>query len=507
MQDQEFITEQNSENLENQESVNAAPEIETQPNFNVNAVLPEQETVVFSPPSQNFADAPKSPQMLQTISTGEEELFEKYEIKNWEFTPRFYKIFAFSAVFTTLFLVTVAQTDVLRTKACDSPLVGGFCQVLDTLYVGSKIIGSDDEFVSKDYEKTEIADADIVWLDKTGMEPPLTYPAGYFQISNPEMFPPEGDPLNPANLNDPNFPSIVNIAPPMPNPSSPNPIMPRMPAPRNNSIFNRPQKLPKARKNAIPNDLPDGIVLPGDENQAEIKEPKNPSKENTAANKDKNEEKEKPKQNGLETLPVADDIINKKPLQDFGNEVLDKVGNKQIDLTKAFSVVMVGTITDDGKFDQKKSAYLKSSGDQAMIDTAKSAIEAIGDSGILTYLKRLDVNQIKFELVQNDKEIYAIITSDQKSVPKASSVATGLNFALGIGRSTVKEEDTLALLNAAKVESKEKTFILNFNLEKAIAQQLIKRQLDKAEAKRKLEQQTKPNSTAQTVNKNENTSR
>lgn len=495
MQEQEFITDQGSKNLENQESFSNEPETVVLPEPNSSADQPEQETVVFAQPAENLADAPT----VQTVSLEETELFGKYEIKNWDFTPRIYKIFAASAVLNILFLLAVAQTNVLRTKACDSPLVAGFCQVLDTVYLGSKILGTNDEFVSQPYEKTELGDAEIVWLDRTGDEPPLTYPAGYFQIANPEMFPVE-DPLlvNPDNSG---FPSIINQAPPMSNPTSPNPIMPSVP--NNSGVMNRRQRLPKVNKNAIPNDLPTGInVNPTEDTTAGTKNPKGSTKENIADNK---KTEEKPKQPGLDTLPNADEIINKKPLQDFGNEVLDRVAKKEIDLSKPFSVVMFGTITDEGKFDQKKSAYLKSSGDQAMVDTAKSAFEAIGDSGILTYLKRLGVDQIKLELVQNDKEIYAVITSDQKTVQKATTVASGLNLALGIGKSTVKEEDTLALLNAAKVESKDKTFILNFNIEKAIAQQLIKRQLDKAEAKRKLEEQNKPNSTAQTVNTNANT--
>ena len=491
MQEQEFTTDQNSANIENQESFNNEPETEVLPDFNQDADQPEQETVVFSQPAENAA---------QTVSSDDEELFGRYEIKNWDFTPRIYKIFAASAILNILFLLTVAQTNLLRTKACDSPLVAGFCQVLDTVYLGSKILGTDDEFVSKPYEKTELGDADIVWLDRTGDEPPLTYPAGYFQIANPEMFPAE-DPL--ANPDISGFPSVVNQAPPMTSSTSPNPIMPSIP--NNSGVMNRRQRLPKINKNAIPSDLPTGInVNPTEDTTADAKNPKGSTKENVADNKNP---EEKPKQPGLDTLPNADEIINKKPLQDFGNEVLDKVAKKEIDLSKSFSVVMFGTITADGKFDQKKSAYLKSSGDQAMVDTAKSAFEAIGDSGILTYLKRLGVDQIKFELVQNDKEIYAVITSDQKTVQKATTVASGLNLALGIGKSTVKEEDTLALLNAAKVESKEKTFILNFNIEKAIAQQLIKRQLEKAEAKRKAAEQNKPNSTAQTVNNNANTSK
>ena len=503
MQDQEFTRDQISQNQENQETVFPVSEAETVSNFSQDADQPEQETVVFSQAAENPPTDQFEVQTAQTVpaQAGEEELFGRYEIKNWDFTPRIYKIFAASAILNILFLLTVAQTNVLRTKACDSPLVGGFCQVLDALYVGGKVIGSDDEFVSKPYEKTELEDAEIVWFDRTGDEPPLTYPAGYFQIANPEMFPLD-DPLA-QNLDNSGFPSIINQAPPVTNSTSPNPIMPSVP--NNSGVMNRRQRLPKANKNAIPSDLPTGInVNPTEETTADATNPKDSTKDNVADNK---KPEEKPKQPGLETLPNADEIINKKPLQDFGETVLDKVAKKEIDLNKPFSVVMFGTITKEGKFDQKKSAYLKSSGDQQMVDTAKSAFEAIGDSGILTYLKRLGVDQIKFELVQNDKEIYAVITSDQKTENDAKKVSSGLNFAMTIGKSTVKEEDTLALLNAAKVESKNKTFILNFNIEKAIAQQLIKRQLDKAEAKRKAAEQNKPNSTAQTINQNVNTSK
>lgn len=493
MQDQDFTKDQNLENRENQEGISDAPEVETVPHFNLNADEPEQETVVFSRPAEADFNAP-------TVSTGEEELFGKYEIKSWNFTPRIYKIFAFSAIFNILFLVAVAQTDVLRTKACDSPLVGGFCQVIDTLYVGGKILGEDGEWISADYEKTQIEDADIVWVNKDGMEPPLNYPAGYFQIANPENYMlPEQVGTTPG-MSD--FPAGISA---YPNPTTSNPtvINPSFPAsPNNSGVFNRKQKLPKIKGNEVPMDLPDGInVNPTEEAKTDPKKP-NTTKDETTA--EKKPEPEKPKQPGLQTMPVAEEAINKKPLQDFGNVVLDKVAKKEVDLNKEFSVVMVGTITDEGKFDQKKSKYLTTSGDQAMVDVAKSAVEAIGDSGILKYLKAVDVNQIKFELVQNDKEIYVVITSDQKSDQRAKSVSSSLNIFLEAGKGTVKEEDTLALLNASTVESKGKTFVLNFKLEKPFAQEMIKRQLEKAEAKRKLAEEAKPNSTAQKTNTQEN---
>lgn len=450
--------------------------------------MQEQEVIIHQQQAEfvNQKPVPKAQEI---------EFLEKYEIKNWEFSPRLYKILAASAVFNILALFVFAQTNILQARACDSPWVNRVCQVLDTVYLGSTILNTDSEFVSKPYEKTELEDAEIVWINQTGTEP-LNYPGGYFALANPEsQFTAMQDPT----LMNPDRQGFQNFPPPSTNFPTQTP-MPVTPSPN----FNLPpQKLPPPAKNQI--SIPDNIIgenpIGNNTRKGKNTKPENkkPDEDTTAKNENKDD-----KQPGISSLPVADEIINKKPLQDFGDVVLDKVAKKEVDLTKEFSVVMVGTINNDGKFDATKSAYIKEGGDQAMIDVAKSAIEAIGDSGILTYLKRLDVNQIKFELVQDDKQIYAIITSNQPTVKRAETVSSGLNNAISIGRITVKEEDTLALLNAAKVESKDKSFILNFNMEKPIAQELIKRQLQKAEAKKK-EAEQKPNSTAQTENANKTT--
>ena len=59
----------------------------------------------------------------------EQELFQSYEVKNWDFNPRVYKILAVSAIFNVLALFIVGQTNLLTTKGCDSPLVGGVCRL------------------------------------------------------------------------------------------------------------------------------------------------------------------------------------------------------------------------------------------------------------------------------------------------------------------------------------------------------------------------------------------
>ena len=231
----------------------------------------------------------------------------------------------------------------------------------------------------------------------------------------------------------------------------------------------------------------------------------------TADNTD-NKDKKPPE---ITSEPVTDFQPNKKPLQDFANDILEKRALKQkvqsnLDLTKSFKVKMSGVLTEDGKLDPKKSGYVKlkdeEQGDQEMVDIAKNAIEAINNSGLFYYLKTLGVDKVDFTLIQDDKQIYAVISSSQKDENKAKSISSGFNNLLSIAKLTVKEEEVKTLLNSAKVEPQGKNFVLNFNIDKPTAQKMIEKKLQEAEAKKKEEEKNKqPNSTAQTTNTNQET--
>ena len=118
----------------------------------------------------------------------EGDLFHNYELKNWELSPRLYKILGISAFANILAILIVAQTSLLTMKGCDSPLVGSVCQVLDTVYVGSMLFGTDREYVDAAYDKTDLGDGDITFVDVSGAAPPLSYPEGYFQVANPDEY-------------------------------------------------------------------------------------------------------------------------------------------------------------------------------------------------------------------------------------------------------------------------------------------------------------------------------
>src|SRR5207249_4310863 len=106
-------------------------------------------------------------------SAQEGDLFNNYEIKGWLSAPGLSKIVGFSAVVNIVAILVVAQTSLLTMKGCDSPLVGSVCQVLDTVYVGSLLFGTDREYVDAAYDRTELEpDDDITYIDASNITPP-----------------------------------------------------------------------------------------------------------------------------------------------------------------------------------------------------------------------------------------------------------------------------------------------------------------------------------------------
>ncbi|MEO7673748.1 MAG: hypothetical protein ABIU09_06690, partial [Pyrinomonadaceae bacterium] len=122
------------------------------------------------------------------IESQDGDLFNNYEIKNWDYSSTIYKILAISAVLNIGVLAFIGQTNLLTLRGCDSPFVGRVCQVLDMAYVGTVLFGTEREYVDMEYEKTDLGDAEITYIDVSGETPPLSYPEGYFQLANPVQY-------------------------------------------------------------------------------------------------------------------------------------------------------------------------------------------------------------------------------------------------------------------------------------------------------------------------------
>jgi hypothetical protein len=192
--------------------------------------------------------------------------------------------------------------------------------------------------------------------------------------------------------------------------------------------------------------------------------------------------------------PVKSGEINRAPFEDLADQINSQREKGEIDLSRNFIVVLEGTINADGKLDPKKSKFVKSEGDEQMVRVAKSALQALGDSGFLGVLKERGIDTINLTVAQNDNEFYAILLSDMKTPEKAATAASGLNFlvqsAILVDNNGMKKLDDTAklLLINTTLKSEGKNFRLDFKLPKEEALVLIRQTLNKRAEKRKLSQ-------------------
>ncbi|HEY0428882.1 MAG TPA: hypothetical protein VGC76_13960 [Pyrinomonadaceae bacterium] len=428
----------------------------------------------------------------------EQELFQGYELKGWQWTSHLYKIMGASLIINIVAFFLFAQADFLTGKTCDSALAGGVCSVLDALYLGSEVANS--RYVNEDYAKTELEDADITFVEYTE---PFKYPEGYFATANPEQTTAQvlGDPtLIPPSTDIPgitNNPTITGGTSDLTN------TKPITPTPNNNAVVGslpksafgggNPTITPRKYKNTRPNkpmvnDSP--TTLPGD----------------TTADNKANKTDDAATQN-----ETAQEVkINKQVMVDFANGVKTKIDKQQVDLNQPFKVVAEGVLTKEGKFDtsidkatkKPKSGITYTEGDKQIVEVATQALEAVGDSGWLGYLRNLGAEKVKITFVQDQEKIFAVVESEQKSPEKAESIASGLGLLISTTKKfgNLGQDETILLNGAQQPTTNGKVFILNFALPKKDVQEMIQRNLKKAA-------EANQNSTAQTENAEQKTAK
>ena len=425
------------------------------------------------------------------------DLFHTYELKNWEFTPRIYKILGIATAFNLLALLIFSQTSVLTAKGCDSPLVGRVCDVLDTVYVGSLLFGTEREYVDEAYEKTNLADLDITYVDVSGETPPLSYPEGYFQIANPNeyqaMLDQANNPAPPIDMS--GFPSGITTRPSM-----------------GNSLIDTKPNIPKSNPNVIDGNLPtidDRTGLP----DTTITRPKRPGmgrftppRTNATTPKstpDPNVSATDPKIKAGPTAtpqptPAAKDeseadkfgvFINKRPLKDTAKDTVAKIDANQVKLDSKFKVVISAVL---GLAKDGKTVILKNpkpippdkgiSNDPAMEKLVQNWILAVGDAGWFGYIERLDdskkikAKKVLVTVEQNDTDFYAVIKTEQPDENAAKTLSSGLNALLGLAAPAVSGDEQLFIKSATST-SEGNSLILNVHIPKPQVQEMIQRKL------------------------------
>jgi len=414
-------------------------------------------------------------------------IFQNYEIRNWDIGSRIYKILGISAVTNVVALLVIAQTSLLTMKGCDSPLVGRVCQVLDTVYVGSMLFGTDREYVDAVYDKTELGDAEITYVDVTGVTPPLDYPEGYFQLANPDQF---------LAMNEDSVDDMAGLTSGIPGIPSGIPVTPST----GGSLLDTKPNVPSANPNSVDGDLPgsfDSHPNSGGQPVARLKKPRNrrPAKAPTTGNPtdgtaiDGQVAEVKPSPTPIPEPTVDPDapkadkngvIINRRPLRVYSADAQKKIGGEKVNLDAPFSATIFGEIglsKDGNTVVLKNTKPLDTKGDAGMIKLAQDGILAVGDSGWFGYLHRFDIKKATITIVQTDTEFKAVISADQLTEERARQVASGMNALIVIGRSTT-DGDEKYFLDNANTTSEGKTFMMNFLMPKQIAIEMIKRKLE-----------------------------
>ncbi len=415
--------------------------------------------------------------------TAEGDLFHNYEIKTWDLGPRVYKILAISAAANLLAMLIVAQTSLLTMKGCDSPLVGGVCQVLDTVYVGAMLWGTDRELVDAAYDKTDLDDAEITFVDVSGVTPPIAYPEGYFQVANPVQYQQLLDMQNNPTSADQGF------------------LAPGIPITRpGGSLIDTPAVVPTPNPNIITGNLPTFGGADMGRNPTRIgprrggrTKPIQSVEDPTAKTEGEQKTDDKTEPTVDPTAPEAGIEINKRPFVDLANFINDLIDKNQVKLDSQFLLTATGKLDKTGKLDPKTFKFTKAeSPDPKLIEVVKEAVEAMNDSNLLQYLSLLNGKDLAFQILQDDQHVNAVVQTDYETKERAQSVATLIKILLD-GKKKEKEapdasqndKDDLALLQNATVTPDGKRLVISFNIPKADLQTMIQRKLAEQKAQPK----------------------
>ena len=432
------------------------------------------------------------------------DLFGTYEIKSWSISPRLYKILGASVVVNLLALLVFAQTSLLTMKGCDSPLVGSVCQVLDTVYVGAMLFGTDREYVDADYEKTDLGEADITYIEVAPESAKLSYPEGYFAIANPVQYQQMLDSQN----------STANLAPGFLAPGIPssNPIgippttRPYIPG---RSVFDTKANPPKRRDNVVNDeDLPTEFENSGTSENGTVTKPRGsrngkvdrPGKNISGTSPETNAGAEPKKPEASPTNPVDPAQINPRVFKDLAKAVSEIIAAKNIDLQKSqFEVEATGKLNKDGKLEKKTFRFIKATAsDPEVVEIVKQSIEAFNDSGFLSYLKALSGKDLNFSIKQDQEKISAVVRSELDRDSLANSIAGILKLGADYTKNKKKkaiedmqaandpakaadlqnEIDDLELLNNTVISSYGKSLIITFNAQNGVIHPMLQRKLE-----------------------------
>ena len=313
----------------------------------------------------------------------------------------------------------------------------------DGLNIGALIANS--RFVDKPYEATQIGNGvQIVQLSDK-----FRYPDGYFALEAQI----EGNLPPQVAAHDPFAPKIISQA------SKESKVAPEASPSPSPLASGSPSASPGASASpsgAIAQASPSPSLNP-DEAQKQL--------DKTAA------------ENGL-PLP-AENEINKRVLKDFAKYANDLKEQGKLDFNKPFELVITAKLDEQGKL--KDLTFLKTDGDEQLVELFGKLVAALNDSGFLIYLQPITKDNpnatVKITVKQGEKEVVASIESETTSPERAESLAKVLNTALYFGAGSRAGHDEEILMKNTSASPDGKRVVVNFSMPRQSVVEMLQKNI------------------------------
>lgn len=322
--------------------------------------------------------------------------------------------------------------------------------VRDTFNIAALL--SDTGYVDKAYSKTEIGE-DVSMLQLPAAK--FRYPDGYFATETELQL---AQALQASAAAPPMTVDLTPISTPIPTPT--------------------PEASPTVE--ASPSASPSGSPAATTAEAAKTETPKTPAEAEAELNKIAAENS---------VVRPSENEINTRPLKDWLARADDLRNKGELDLTAAVEITIAAKLSSECKLIEAN--VVQKTGDARLVDVAKEMVGAIGDSGMLSFLRdpkkvkdpkvfNCDPMPLQLTIKLDQSEISAKVETEADSPERASEMASGYNGLLTVGQFARRGKDEEVLYRNTKVTSEEKKILVNFSMPRQTASEMLKKQLTKA---------------------------
>ena len=361
--------------------------------------------------------------MLNFADTG--GLFDHFEVNREPFWPKLVWLLGGSAAWHLVLVACVLLIPPVR----------------DAVNIAAIFSGAD--FVDRPYKHTEIGDdADIIEFTTEKFR----YPDGYFLMDNPGLASSPG-------------------TPPVTPPFTP--------------AYVPPVQAPSATPVATPAETPTPLIAgnTGSGKQAEPKPSPAKATDDKTTDKAQKDLEAASKSTGID-LPQEGEI-NKAPFKDLATYATDLRDKGKLDFNKPFEVTIESTLNKDGLL--VNPTVIRKTGDETLVDLGKRLIEAMNDSGVLFYLKKLNEDKpnpkVIFTIKQDTDEVLAIVESEVTSADSANKLSRGFATMLTLGAASRKGHDEEILLKSTKVSAENNKIVFKLTMARQDVVDIVKKGL------------------------------